>query len=684
MLPYAYRKACAIAMNISAKDTLTVLELDHGETLDFTLRSGRVVSLRLVSTSAAMLEQIPHCSADYTFSAAFVVDGQPLALTRYVGSQECYYEPFVVNGLRIWLDTAAAVFDVVPVRYPRLGNLRCVPRKALRLVLQDATLRICPDTLHPWMPTPKDSFDVADCYGGDDCYLGPYRGEACHVGMDQNAELGSPLFTPLAIDDQSYFHSLAAGDENNRWNGFRHWPNGDIWCIQTHHMVSLDVPPHTPLAAGTPYGTAAGVAVGSHFHSHFEFKVGRPRVPGVALDFRSTEEPPEGVAQEALHVDPWVLFWQIFEDARARKAALHVVQTPVAPAKTGESVPFAARIDNALLPTCLWTFGDGATALGAEVRHAFAKPGVYAVTATVLDGAAGRVCATQHITISGVAESRPCPAVVVDDGEPDAPSFRPRRAGSAEVYAATPIEPHTVHFTVRPNGKGAAPRILRLVNLGGGTLPKAAVSLDCPGYETWLDVSVLGEGNDQQMRIEPLPVLPHGWDGIGRRAATVHVRIEGCEEQVFRVVEDLRVAPKAGTIIVDDYDADFYATPYFWTAGRGVDGREKSRGYGNRYFTNGRRATPGEYARFMPDLAEGRYEVCLRPETPYDEDVAFDLRIRYRDGVSVVRMTPSQSLSAGVFDFAEGRGGYVDILAENSTGLVLADAVEFRWVSPNA
>ncbi len=95
------------------------------------------------------------------------------------------------------------------------------------------------------------------------------------------------------------------------------------------------------------------------------------------------------------------------------------------------------------------------------------------------------------------------------------------------------------------------------------------------------------------------------------------MRFEGGEEQVFRIVEDLRMAPAAGSVVVDDTDAGFYATPYFWTAGRGVDGREKSRGYGNRYFTYGRRTAPGEYARFTPDLAEGRYEVRLRPETPY-------------------------------------------------------------------
>ena len=40
---------------IKAKETLTALELDHGDQVDFTLRSGQVVHLELISTDARVI-----------------------------------------------------------------------------------------------------------------------------------------------------------------------------------------------------------------------------------------------------------------------------------------------------------------------------------------------------------------------------------------------------------------------------------------------------------------------------------------------------------------------------------------------------------------------------------------------------------------------------------------------------
>ena len=56
-------------MTLQAQDTLSVAEIDPGETLSFRLRSGRVVALRLLSVSARVLERVPGCSADYLFRA---------------------------------------------------------------------------------------------------------------------------------------------------------------------------------------------------------------------------------------------------------------------------------------------------------------------------------------------------------------------------------------------------------------------------------------------------------------------------------------------------------------------------------------------------------------------------------------------------------------------------------------
>ena len=167
----------------SAKDTLATLEMEHGDELRFRLRNGRVVSLVLEQTDAAIVEEVKPGGTVYRFSADVRIDRQPMRLERYVCSQECFYEPCVVNGLRIWLDTVRGVFDLIPVRYPRTGNLQCVPRKAARFAVQDATLRICPDRVQPWIEHDGPTLDVGKCYNGDDCYLVTYLGEAFQVGI---------------------------------------------------------------------------------------------------------------------------------------------------------------------------------------------------------------------------------------------------------------------------------------------------------------------------------------------------------------------------------------------------------------------------------------------------------------------------------------------------------------------
>ena len=55
------------------------------------------------------------------------------------------------------------------------------------------------------------------------------------------------------------------------------------------------VPERTPLKAGTPYATGAGVAVGSHQHSHFMFRV--------------LEQGGDYL------LDPWILFREMWRDA---------------------------------------------------------------------------------------------------------------------------------------------------------------------------------------------------------------------------------------------------------------------------------------------------------------------------------------------------------------------------------
>jgi len=71
-------------------------------------------------------------------------------------------------------------------------------------------------------------------------------------------------------------------------------------------MTRLLVAEHSPLKQGQHYAEAAGILTGSHAHSHFVFKIGE-----------------EG--REVL-LDPWILFWQIFQNNKNRAGAIRQVE----------------------------------------------------------------------------------------------------------------------------------------------------------------------------------------------------------------------------------------------------------------------------------------------------------------------------------------------------------------------
>ena len=89
-------------------------------------------------------------------------------------------------------------------------------------------------------------------------------------------------------------------------------------------------------------------------------------------------------------------------------------------------------------------------------------------------------------------------------------------------------------------------------------------------------------------------------------------------------------------------------------------------------------AEAGQFARFTPDLRSGRYHVSLSEQTPFSVGTEFDVRIRHRHGEQIVRLRPTNSRNVGSFEFDEGTDGFVQIEADGSKGLVVADAVLFR------
>lgn len=297
-----------------AKDTLTAVEMVHGETLALRLLNGNVVEVELIDTAAEIMHttlaepgvEEPGAKTTYRFWADMRIDGADVRLEREVGTQMSFYEPWLIHGVRIWLDAVDAVFDFMrethgPCRLQEQCSVNGPPRRQARLALQDASARICPEPVRPWCPLPDGGLRIEDCYRGEDCWLGAYHGASAHGGLDINHPSGTPLYAPIGLDDHFLYNATEMGHNNNRWRGVRHWPDGTVWVLTTCHMTHMTVPEHTSLQRGQQYAEGAGVWVGAAEHSHFVFAV---------VDHG-----------DLIRLDPWILFWQMYQDLAANKTA---------------------------------------------------------------------------------------------------------------------------------------------------------------------------------------------------------------------------------------------------------------------------------------------------------------------------------------------------------------------------
>ncbi len=298
------------------KDTLTPVELDHDDMLRLVLDDGTSWELLLKQTHAEVLERgpLPHVDRGhfhddilvYGMTAVVEVNGREHLLQRQVGSQASFYEPWVIDGVRVWFDAVACAF----IHPPRQGGVIhekdwahrqvCSPSRAARFAVQQADRSIAPEPIGPWFKGQKPVPDIRECYTGQDCWMGPYNGGAAHCGLDINMPRGTRLMAPIAFDDQYMFNDWRAGSRCGRWRGTRRWnvggPDESEWILQAHHLVELLVPERRPLQRGTPYASAAGTGVGLVEHSHFLFRV---------------------IEQGGDYLlDPWILFWATGEGHR--------------------------------------------------------------------------------------------------------------------------------------------------------------------------------------------------------------------------------------------------------------------------------------------------------------------------------------------------------------------------------
>jgi len=693
-----------------AKSTLTPIELDISETLSFRLGNGQVRTLQLLATDARVIitNHNKLCTPQsgggtlYHITCNVLVDGHPMTMERYIGSQESFYEPYVINGMRIWFDGVADIFDKGIVTEE---HGKCKPGKAARIGITDMTGRICPEIVYPSYDNPQGFIDIADTYNGDNCWMGAYNGYQAHGGLDVNLTPCLPNYTPIAFDHNYLFNSLANKQGNNRWRATRKWENGDIWIFQNHHLINLLVPEKTPLGAGIHFAEASGVNNQHVHHSHFVFRLNTP-----------------DDAEEIL-LDPWILFWQAFEDNKEKNGAIKAAMKPFSPAKTGESTSFSSQGsrpgDKGRQLQYYWTFGDGGWSDLPNPAYRYSRQGIYPVTLTVDDGT-HKATFTQHITVDGPVVSQPAAVLSATDE----PSFRLRPLQMMDTYGI-PVRdiPHMLHFTARETRPEPLPKILQINNIGQGKLPGGiSATISYLAGSGWL--KVVQSGNGQQFQVS---VNTSGMPTGNYRAKVVVKTPEALNpEQGFMVALNIPTHPpmhwkhtKTEEVI---HHGDlrynrFYATPYFWV--RPQFNRWVERGYRNDfYLTNGGRAIKGEYCRFKPDLEAGTYRAYFPEETPfeperranapqkdpmvvpvylypqqlnppfrqmpvnpeYNPESRFAVRVVSKSGEQTIWIEPSKSREIGTFEFFEGMDGYVDVLAEGSTGQVLVDAIVFERI----
>ncbi len=659
----------SVIIRRKAKDTLTAVELNCGETLHFRLLNGQVRQLTLMETSAEILLKA-HEGLLYHFTCNVTIDGHEMLMERYVGCQESFYEPYVINGMHVWFDAVTGIFDFL-----RETHGKCKPNKDARFAIADASISICPEEIKPWCPMARDFIDIKDCYNGDDCWLGAFQGKEAHGGLDINHPRGTEIFTPIDVDDQFLYKSLTAGDANNGWRGVRKWANGDVWKISVSHILRLLYPQHQPLKAGTHIAEGAGVWVWANNHSHFMFMV-------------------TGQDGQEIRLDPWIIFWQIFENNKERKKTIKASAELLGPQKTGQAVAFSSHGSRESPQggklRYYWTFGDGGFSVQANPTHVYLSSGIYPVTLTVDDGMY-RDTFTQHITVDGQPVTKAGLALTA----PEEFTFRKRSVHMMDVYGIPPaFIPHTLSFTARPSRTTPDSKTVELKKTGQGTLGQAKVSqIDYDGDTGWLTTNLTGTGDNQRITVsvDASGLKPAGY------SATVEIECVDAvnARQCFRVVLNIPDYEPPPLVIIDDSYLGFYATPYFWVGHRFH--RWPPKGYNDFCLINGKRAAAGEFARFTPDLSAGTYQVFF-PEivSSWQRDkLRFAVRIKHKNGIETVWIEPKRSKSIGMwdhmipnptkvigtFEFNEGTDGFVEILAEGSIGQVSADAVIFKKLS---
>lgn len=661
-------------INLSSKETITVVELNAGDKLNYTLSSGRIISLELLDfrtdillTSLDTLKKTDASEITiFSMTCTLRIDGEVMEMVRYIPVQETYYKPYVVNGLNIWFDALKELKNYFNENH---GN--CLPSKDARFAVQDAGKQICPQELSNWWHDPANMVYIEDGYMGEDSWLGPYFAADLHGGLDVNMPSNTPILAPIDFDEHYLFNSTVSGANNNRWRGIRNWKNGDIWYLQTHHINQLLIPQNKSIKQGEVYAYGAGTWCWYSPHSHFVFSTYQPQL------------------NTRLLMDPWVIIWQIFENNRLKSNSIISNIEPVSPARTGDYVHFNSKGSRKNVYggelEYFWDFGDGYTSFVENPVHVFMESGVYPVTLTVRNGTS-MDSYTQHITISGEDMGNGYFRFSCEQE----PSFRIRPAWKTSAYGSYLDIKNTLVFNSYQDSKGKPDeKILSLYpvmpdetnikdNRSRLIRPQSIQTVYVQGND-WLEIEEIPFEDHLELKIKVnMEKVIVKW-GFYEAYIMISSGQDQNNPQYIRVLLDINYDRPKSEVFVDNLDEECCKSDFYWLIPH--QHTKVAMGYKKHYCISAGNKK-GEYIRYTPNLEEGEYEVSLFGEVYNNPKVmaktgSFQVIIHSADGLKRLTVKPAESLDLGTYHFSDGRNGYVEIISDDAEGVIVADAVKF-------
>ncbi len=542
-------------------------------------------------------------------------------------------------------------------------------------------MQICPQELSNWYPEPANKILIKNAYRGDDSWLGTYYGADLHGGLDVNMPSNTPLIAPIDFDQHYFFNSLETGHNNNRWRGIRNWENGDIWQMQTHHVNDLLIPAYKKIKQGQTYALGAGTWCWYSPHTHFILNVYQPEFGNWTV------------------IDPWIVFWQIFENNRKKANLITANIAPLAPSATGDNVIFSSEGSRPGIYggdfEYFWDFGDGYSSVIANPKHVYTKAGVYPVTLIVRDGS-GKASYTQHVTINGKdIDPRSMWITSADD-----PSFRMAGRWKTGAYGTHQEITNTLNFrSVQDRG------VADFSTKPGEIEPKTVsvwfnrpVETDATDYPDDLftkpqTLLVSYKQGSDWLTIERIPMRDHVDLKIKPDLGKVRIKWGVYEAiilldhndiinspQYIRVVLEFAENQPGSFVIVDNLDPGCIKSDYFWLSPKFH--LDISQGYNGDYFINAANVD-GEFIRYIPNLVKGSYEISLFSPAYQNPELikmmkTFFVIVHHMGGTEKVKIEPQKSLRIGQYEFANGRDGFVEIISDDSEGLIVADAIRFQ------